>query len=272
VFPDARERAAIALDRVEKSSPTRAALEEMLRATLAVERSLDGARALDESGLELMNDDELRALAAQTYLDLGLCEQALAVVGDSRSEESCHIRRLRSLAAGLCDRERGPAPTCDALLLRSAVRNVFEFEGWDTELDGWEVEGQLHLPEGDPEYYVSGYSGSNFVRTDFADDGVFRATSPPFELEQAGLSVQVGGGSLEDGVVVELIVDGLALRRGAGEQDYHLRRLTWDVSELMGKRATLRIVDQGRGEWGFIFVDHLRSHPRHELDANREPR
>lgn len=271
VFPDSRERAEISRDRLRKTAPTGAAIREMLHATLAADRPFDGARVLDEVGLELVDDDELRVLAAETFLALGLCERTLEVVGAPLGGESCHLRRLRSQAGQLCGQENADAPICGELSHLSQRRSIFEFEGWDTELDGWAVEGQLQPPIGRPEFYVSGYSGSNLVRTDWALNGTFRATSPEFSIDQEALSVQVGGGSLDDGVVVELVVDGLALRRGAGERDHHLRRLTWDVSELMGRNAAIRIVDQGQDEWGFILVDHIRSHPRHELDPDVAP-
>lgn len=271
VFPDTRERAEISRDRLKKAAPTRVAIREMLVATLAADRPYDGARVLDEVGLELVDDDELRVLTAETFLALGLCERTLEVVGPTRGGESCHLRRLRSQAGRLCGQKTADAPRCGELPLLSAQRPIFEFEGWDTELDGWDVDGQLQPLTGSPEFYISGYSGLNLVRTDVALNGTFRATSPEFTIDQEALSVQVGGGSLDDGVVVALIVDGLALRRGAGERDHHLRRLTWDVSELMGRNAAIRIVDQGQGEWGFILVDHIRFHPRHELDPDVAP-
>jgi hypothetical protein len=139
-------------------------------------------------------------------------------------------------------------------------------------LAGWRVAGRLRPPAGLPVFYVSGYSGTGLLRTDWAVGGTFEALSPEFELDEAGLSVDVGGGALDDGVAVELLDRGATpVRRAAGQGDHHLRRVTWDVADLVGQRVRLRVIDRDRGPRGIVFVDHVRTHPLHYFDAALAP-
>ncbi|NNC89492.1 MAG: hypothetical protein HKN82_13625, partial [Akkermansiaceae bacterium] len=82
-------------------------------------------------------------------------------------------------------------------------------------------------------------------------------TSPEFTLNLPYISFLVGGGRGSDGVAMELVVGGAVQRSARGQGDLLLRPSTWNVSQFAGQEARIRIVDQGRGEQGFIMVDHI---------------
>lgn len=265
---DPRERAEVALDRLRAGAPAPAALREALAATLAADRPLDGARALEEVGLPPRGDPELAGLAARVSLEVGLCERALAALGQALPER-CGDRWVWYRAAVTCGEAAAEPPRCAEPAPRPAPgRTVFDFERG---LAGWRVDGRLRAPAGLPVFYVSGSSGTGLLRTDWAAGGTFEALSPEFELDQAGLSLDVAGGGLDDGVSVELLAGGTTVRRAAGQGDHHLRRVTWDVTELVGQRVRLRVIDRGRGPRGHLLLDHVRTHPLHHFDAAISP-
>jgi fructan beta-fructosidase len=56
---------------------------------------------------------------------------------------------------------------------------------------------------------------------------------------------------------VELRVDGQSVRTATGADSGILRWVTWDVSDLAGKQARIRIFDRATGAWGHISADHI---------------
>jgi fructan beta-fructosidase len=114
--------------------------------------------------------------------------------------------------------------------------------------------GQMH---------VEGYRGKRLVNSFFKGDGsTGTLTSPEFAIERKYLTFLIGGGKDEAKLALELVVDGKVVRRATGMNDKPggsetLEQASWDVADLAGKKATLRIVDQATGGWGHINVDHI---------------
>jgi sucrose-6-phosphate hydrolase SacC (GH32 family) len=114
--------------------------------------------------------------------------------------------------------------------------------------------GQMH---------VDGFNGAGLVNSfNKGDDSTGSLTSPEFRLEGKYLSFLIGGGMNAEKLALQLLVDGKAVRSATGPNDRPggteaLAQGSWDVSELSGKSATLRIIDEAKGSWGHINVDHI---------------
>lgn len=114
--------------------------------------------------------------------------------------------------------------------------------------------GQMH---------VDGFHGERLVNSFYGgDDSTGTLTSPAFEVERRYIGFLIGGGSRVDQLALQLLVDGQVVREATGsnsrpggsealEQDY------WDVGELKGQQAVLRVIDQAKGGWGHLNVDHI---------------
>ena len=159
-----------------------------------------------------------------------------------------------------------PADTSDDLILSD-----FEGELYDA---GWTVEGTAFgtgpargtLPN---QMEVSGFLGHGLVNSFLGGDGsTGKLTSPTFSIERPYISFLLGGGG-HDGLAINLLVDGTIVRAATGPNvvpggSEQLNWHDWDVSDLMGKDARIEIIDEARGGWGHINVDHImqtsRSH------------
>lgn len=60
-----------------------------------------------------------------------------------------------------------------------------------------------------------------------------------------------------DETSVNLIVDGEVVRTATGSNSESLDWASWDVSDLAGKQATIRAVDNNRSGWGHLLFDQV---------------
>ena len=127
---------------------------------------------------------------------------------------------------------------------------------------------------------VDGFLGKGLVNSFLGgDDSTGTLTSPPFKIERPFISFLIGGGNNPDKLALELLVDGKPVRGATGGNDRPggsetLLRESWDVAELAGETATLRVIDAATGGWGHINVDTIvqtDTRPKGMLkDARRE--
>jgi sucrose-6-phosphate hydrolase SacC (GH32 family) len=94
------------------------------------------------------------------------------------------------------------------------------------------------------------------------DDTTGTLTSPEFRIERKYIAFLIGGGRNEEKLALQLVVDGKLVRSATGPNDRPggsevLAQESWDVSDFAGKAAVLRIVDDAKGGWGHINVDHI---------------
>ncbi len=143
---------------------------------------------------------------------------------------------------------------------------IADFEGKD--YGDWKTEGDAFGPgpaQGTlpGQMTVSGYLGRGLVNSFFQGDGtVGTLTSPPFKLERRYVNFLIGGGQYPGEACMVLLVDGQVVRTATGPNDKpggseRLHWQSWDVGELLGKTAVIRIVDQRTGGWGHINVDQI---------------
>lgn len=110
---------------------------------------------------------------------------------------------------------------------------------------------------------VSGFHGRGLVNTFFkGDNSTGTLTSPPLRIERKFIAFLIGGGMNAEKLALQLLVDGKVVRSATGPNDQPggseaLAPGSWEVSEHLGKTATLRIVDDAKGGWGHLNVDHI---------------
>ena len=80
--------------------------------------------------------------------------------------------------------------------------------------------------------------------------------SPVFELRGPRLSFLVGGGDHRDTYVALCdAATGEELMKASGQSAMAMRRVTWDVAKLRGRKLLVRIVDRHTGGWGHVLFD-----------------
>lgn len=146
-----------------------------------------------------------------------------------------------------------PKPRLDVL--------VTDFEGKD--YGDWKAEGDAlgkapakgTLPR---QQRVSGYEGKGLVNTYLnGDNATGTLTSPPLKIQRKCINFLIGGGRHPGRACMNLVVGGKVVRTATGFNNERLLWQSWDVAELEGKTATIRIVDKQKGGWGHINVDQI---------------
>ena len=144
---------------------------------------------------------------------------------------------------------------------------IADFEGAD--YGSWKATGEAFgtapargaLPGQMP---VEGFQGQGLVNSfRGGDDTTGSLESPPFRIERRFIAFLIGGGKNEEKLALQLVVDGRVVRSATGPNDRSggteaLAPDSWEVSDLAGRMASLRIVDEAKGGWGHLNVDHLR--------------
>jgi len=126
---------------------------------------------------------------------------------------------------------------------------------------GWQVEGTAfgRRPATGPrgyqwvEGFLGSYLASSFARSD-RPTGSLRRT---ITVEGTGMDLLVGGCKDPAGAGVRLWHEGQAVQQATGRGDGRLRPVTWDLSGLRGKQATIEIYDNSSKPWGHVMADQL---------------
>lgn len=100
-------------------------------------------------------------------------------------------------------------------------------------------------------------------------------TSPQITISEPFIMFLIAGGNYPGKTAAQLLIDGEVVREAVGQRDLECRRATWDVKEFEGRKARIRLIDDERGPWGFIAVDHIlmTDSPEQEFPATirRDP-
>ena len=106
---------------------------------------------------------------------------------------------------------------------------------------------------------IKGVQGEGFVSSGSGDHSeTGHLVSPSFKVERDHLQFRIGGGSQREKLEVQLLVkDKIVRRTTAAKNSENLQVGSWDLEEFTGKQAQVRIIDQAKGDWGYILVDHI---------------
>ena len=143
---------------------------------------------------------------------------------------------------------------------------VADFEG--DSYAPWKVSGEAFggAPAHGPlpgQMNVEGFKGKGLVNSFHkGDDSTGSLTSPEFRIERKLIAFLIGGGMKPDTLALQLVVDVKVVRKATGPNDRPggsetLQQESWNVTEFAGKTATIRIIDEAKGGWGHLNVDHI---------------
>lgn len=137
---------------------------------------------------------------------------------------------------------------------------LFDFEN---DLSEWTMVGEAFksspsrgkLPN---QNAVLGYEGELLINSFHNQDGAKgRINSPEFSISKNYINFLIGGGMHPSKTCMNLYVDGVLVRTQTGLNTETMTWASWDVSEFIGKNATLEIVDDHSGGFGHINIDHV---------------
>lgn len=138
--------------------------------------------------------------------------------------------------------------------------------------DGWSIAGSAFGPgpiqkakmpsyQGDVGGQGKGVVNSHNVRgggdVGAGDAHTGRLTSPEFTIQRRFITFYIGGGQHAGKTCLNLLVDGKPVRTATGHNNNAMRRASFDVSALEGQTARIEIIDDQKGAWGNIGVDHI---------------
>lgn len=135
--------------------------------------------------------------------------------------------------------------------------------------EGWELTGDAFSPIPQTQETIAPYQGSvqahgkyfvnshQFRNGQKGDDHVGTMTSREFRIEGETLRFLIGGGPHKGKTCINLLIDGQVALSATGHSSNQMRTERWDLRVYRGKLARLQIVDQERGGWGNIGIDHL---------------
>ncbi|MGJ8698158.1 MAG: hypothetical protein ACSHYF_17695 [Verrucomicrobiaceae bacterium] len=109
------------------------------------------------------------------------------------------------------------------------------------------------------QHAVTGFQGKGLVNSfTHGDKPTGHLLSPLFKVELDHLNFLIGGGHQPGKLELQLLVNDQVVRRATSLiNDEKLHPGTWNVADLKGKEAQLRIIDKATGEWGHLNVDHI---------------
>ena len=105
---------------------------------------------------------------------------------------------------------------------------------------------------------LTAYSGESLACSAHEGDAALGSlTSAEFTIDEPYIVFLIAGGDQAGKTSAQLLVDGKVVREATGKNSIRLDTATWDVAELKGKKAKLRLIDDSTGQWGFIAADHF---------------
>ncbi|MDR1962274.1 MAG: hypothetical protein LBQ50_00675 [Planctomycetaceae bacterium] len=117
---------------------------------------------------------------------------------------------------------------------------------------------------------VSGFIGHGLVNTfdPGGDSPQGTLLSPEITLDKRFLHLLVGGGQ---GCSVSLFIDGKPIRTASGDNSEHLQWVSWNLADVQGKKAVIKMIDSESGGWGHLLCDHivLSDEPVSDLKIDR---
>lgn len=105
---------------------------------------------------------------------------------------------------------------------------------------------------------VQGHNTAGLVNTFLDGDastGIL--ASPEFLVEHQFLTFLHGGGYWQGQTYIELLIEGTSVRQIVGRNDGKLEPNVFDLRNLQGKKAQVRIVDKANRGWGHVLADEF---------------
>jgi len=161
--------------------------------------------------------------------------------------------------------------------VQAADSLVFDFESGDLAQENWSIVwGENSRPVGNRAIEFHSNTEPYDKHGDFylttletaendapTDDPQCIIESPVFTLEGKTVSLLVGGGMRQLTLIALCVVDEnnntVIVREARGSNSQKLEEITWDTSDLVGKKVVIRVIDQEIGGWAHIRCDYIRT-------------
>ncbi len=105
---------------------------------------------------------------------------------------------------------------------------------------------------------IIGHEGKSFINSYNGDDKkTGTALSREFTIQHSFIHFRIGGGNKPDNIYIALIIDGKKILSSTGSNSEILKKVIWNVSEYIGKKAHIEIIDNASDGWGHILVDDI---------------
>lgn len=192
--------------------------------------------------------------------------------------------KVKEYLLGVRDVLRGEAPA-EAKMKEASDVVLADFEG--SGFAGWTVTGDAFGEGPVAQNEIGTYQGSvgavgkGFVNSHNArrDGKVVQSDGFTGKLEGQGFTINrkyihflVGGGAHVGKTCVNLVVDGKVVRSVTGKDSNRMGPAKFDVTEFQGKTAKIEVVDEVKGAWGNIGLDHVVMSDRVEFfGADNQP-
>ncbi len=137
--------------------------------------------------------------------------------------------------------------------LNGVVYDDFEGNVWNN----WQIEGEAFKNQAASTKAVD-YLGESYLGDLSQGNAVGKVISKPFTITHNAINFLVAGGKRPDSLCMHLVVDGEIRRTVTGDQSNVFKWNGWDVSDLVGKKAHLVVVDAiSDSTHGAIAIDHI---------------
>lgn len=226
---------------------------------------------LQSSRRELALLDRQGKIAAAKSEIEKLCSEAEAILATSirrltADEFTKYLLAAREVMYG---QPKATDPKQEAAAVLFEDFEQVSYEGWTVEGDAFGEQPQVQATT--PAYQGEiGARGKRWVNSHNVRSGksggpagdrlVGRMTSRTFRIPHRRISFLIGGGNHKDRTCLNLKVGGKVVRTQTGFASNRMRPAQFDVAEFLGQEALLEIVDQEKGGWGNIGVDHIVFH------------
>jgi quinoprotein glucose dehydrogenase len=149
---------------------------------------------------------------------------------------------------------------CQSSMAGTTLFQVFEGDGFGT----WEETGS-GFGKGPMTGVITGtqvkmkdFSGESVACSAHGGDGAEGSlTSEEFTIVEPYIAFKIAGGNQEGKTCVQLLIDGKVVKEAVGKNAMKFEAITWNVKELKGEKAKLRLLDRATGKWGMIAADHF---------------
>jgi quinoprotein glucose dehydrogenase len=156
--------------------------------------------------------------------------------------------------------------TCAWLILATCLpAATIKFQRFEGDgFDDWVVSGSafgiapLAGKTNEMKASITGYANDSLAAsTHGGPQAKGTLTSPEFTITEKFITFLICGGSDPQKTAAQLIIDGKIVRSASGTQSMRCQAALWDVTELIGQKAHITLMDNGSDEWDIIGVDQI---------------
>lgn len=207
--------------------------------------------------------DEDAAVGRQLFQLVQLHQDISTSLKQSVSPELKRAKRYMTAAVEVVKIAKANPPESGEILFEDFESG--NFDGWETTgnafSSGPRTQQTIGGHQGDVRatgrFFVNSHNITRDGRTISSDGHTGTLTSPEFVISRPYIRFLIGGGYHKRKTCINLLVDGKVVDSKVGPANNLMRPEIFDVSAYIGKRGRIQAVDQVRGGWGNIGLDHI---------------